>query len=122
MAKVLGVGGVFFRSADPKATRAWYVRVLGLHLKGWGGALFPPLSRGKTVWSLFPTTTDYFAPSSSEVMLNFVVDDLPGMLERAKAEGVSPIGGTEDDNGRFAWVMDPDGRKIELWEPVEPAG
>ena len=116
MAKVLGIGGVFFQTADPAAMQAWYGRVLGFSLESWGGALFPPLPRGKTVWSAFETGSAYFAPSERDVMLNFVVEDLDGVLARAAAEGVPSLGGTEDENGRFAWVIDPDGRKLELWE------
>ena len=121
MARVLGVGGVFFRSADPKSLRAWYVRVLGLELESWGGAMFPPLPIGQTVWSLFPEKTDYFAPSTRDMMINFVVDDLDGVLARAAAEGAASLGGMEEENGRFAWLLDPDGRKIELWEPSAEA-
>ncbi len=122
MARVLGVGGVFLRAADPDALRAWYVRVLGFELEAWGGAKFPPLPRGATVWAPFAAGTEYFAPSSLDVMLNFVVDDLDGVVARVEAEGVTTERGPEDENGRFAYVMDPEGRKLELWEPAPAAG
>ncbi len=118
MAKVLGVGGVFFRTAKGEELRAWYARVLGFELESWGGVMFPPLTKGLTVWSTFPADTKYFAPSERNVMVNFVVDDLEGVLARAQAEGVEVLGRAQEENGRFAWVVDPDGRKIELWEPA----
>lgn len=119
MAKVLGIGGVFFKVEDPGALRDWYRRVLGLAIEDWGGLAFEPLERGVTVWSLFAADTDYFAQSTHDMMINFVVDDLDGMLAHAASEGVAPIGRDDSDgNGRFAWLLDPTGRKIELWEPT----
>lgn len=118
MAKVLGVGGVFFKCADPAAVRDWYRRVLGFEITDFGGALFQPLPVGMTVWSPFAADTKYFAPSTGAVMINFVVDDIDGVLARAEAEGVHALG--RDDQGgigRFAWLMDPAGMKIELWQP-----
>jgi catechol 2,3-dioxygenase-like lactoylglutathione lyase family enzyme len=120
MAKVLGIGGIFYKSPSPKATTAWYKRVLGLEVTDWGGVSFPPLSIGETVWSPFPAETTYFAPSSSNLMINFVVDDLDGVLAHAAAEGVEPLEIKSDDTiGRFASLVDPDGIKIELWQPKE---
>ena len=117
MARVLGIGGIFYRSPAPKATCAWYQRVLGLEITDWGGVSFPPLTLGETVWSPFPADTTYF-PSSSSLMINFVVDDLDGVLAQAAAEGVEPVETTLDDpNGRFAKLIDCDGMKIELWQP-----
>ena len=87
MAKVLGVGGVFLRSADPKALQAWYARVLGIAFESWGGAIFQPLPvGGQTVLSASPEGSKHFAPSTREVMINFVVDDLEGLLAKAAAE------------------------------------
>ena len=115
---VLGVGGVFLRSPDPKALQAWYKRVLGLDVTAWGGVTFPPLPRGKTVWSAFAQDTDHFAPSTREFMINFVVDDIEAAVAKAQAEGVEIIGREDADTfGRFAWLVDPDGTKVELWEP-----
>ncbi|NIA68962.1 VOC family protein [Pelagibius litoralis] len=126
MAKVLGLGGLFMACADPEATKAWYARVLGLQANDYGGfdflqqqavEAFPGAAR--TVFAPFDAKSDYFAPSTLPFMLNLMVDDLDGMLARAKAGGVEPVQPGEDyDYGRFAWLMDPDGRKVELWEPV----
>lgn len=127
MAKVLGVGGVFVKSPDPAALRAWYARVLDFDILDWGGAVFSPDAMASkagagVVWSAFDADTNYFAPSTADVMINFVVDDLDDMLERCRREGVEPEQILPDEpNGRFAHIMDPDGVKIELWEP-KPIG
>ena len=121
MARVLGVGGVFFKAADPAALAEWYRRVLGFEVQEWGGAMFPYPDRGYTVWSPFKADTSYFDPSPHAFMVNFVVEDLDGVLERARAEGAEALGRDDSDpNGRFAWLLDPAGVKVELWEP--PAG
>ena len=118
MARVIGVGGVFPRMGDPVALREWYTRVLGIAFESWGGTAFPALDGGITAFSFFAPSTDYFAPSTREVMLNFVVDDLDGLLAKAETEGVKPLGRDDSDpNGSFAWIMDPAGMKIELWQP-----
>jgi predicted enzyme related to lactoylglutathione lyase len=118
MARVLGIGGVFYKSASPKATREWYQRVLGLEVTAWGGVTFAPLPIGKTVWSPFPADTTHFAPSTSSTMINFVVDDLDGVLLRAAEQGVQPVDVKKDDDfGHFAWLVDGDGMKVELWQP-----
>ncbi|MGA0605391.1 VOC family protein [Phenylobacterium sp. VNQ135] len=120
MAKVLGIGGVFFKAENGEAVGEWYRRVLGVDVSEWGGAMFPPLKRGYQVWSPFKADTNYFDPSRSTFMINFVVDDLDGVLETALAAGVEPLDrNDEDPSGRFAWLMDPAGVKIELWEPPE---
>ena len=116
MAKVLGIGGVFFKTKDVEATKAWYVRVLGFE-PGDYGITFPPLPPGgQTVWSPFSTDTTYFAPSDKPFMLNLAVDDLDGVLARVRAEGVEVLGTQDESYGRFAWIMDPDGLKLELWQ------
>jgi predicted enzyme related to lactoylglutathione lyase len=121
MAKVIGVGGVFFKSKDPAALRQWYARVLGLEIDEWGKFFMPAdmaaHAGAGTVFSPFKADTDYFAPSDKEFMINLAVDDMTGMLARAKAEGVEPVKQQEESYGRFAHIMDPEGRKIELWEP-----
>ena len=123
MARVLGIGGVFFKAEDVSALRAWYARVLGFEMSEWGGASFPPLLRGSTTWSAFPADTDYFSPSTAPVMINFVVDDLDGVLARAADEGVQALGRDDSDpSGRFAWLLDPAGVKVELWEAPAEAG
>jgi catechol 2,3-dioxygenase-like lactoylglutathione lyase family enzyme len=121
MARVLGVGGVFFKAADRAALLDWYRRVLGLELEDWGGAMFPYPDRGFTLLSTFDPDTAYFDPSPHAFMVNLVVDDLDGVLARALAAGVEPLGRDDSDaNGRFAWLLDPAGVKLELWQP--PAG
>ena len=118
MAKVLGIGGVFFKAADPPAVRDWYARVLGFEVTKWGGVIWPHPTVGKSTWSVFNGDSDHFAPSSAPFMVNYIVDDLEGVLAKAKAEGAELVGEpTDDAYGRFAWLMDPVGVKIELWEP-----
>ena len=120
MAKVLGIGGVFFKADDGPSVSDWYRRVLGFEVAEWGGAAFRLPERGYQVWSPFAADTAYFDPSQRGFMVNFIVDDLEGVLARAAAEGVEPTGRDDaDPNGRFAWLMDPAGTKIELWEPNE---
>lgn len=122
MARVLGLGGLFFKSDDPAATREWYARVLGMDIAEWGAFFTPDAAAAHpgagTVFSPFTADTDYFAPSDKEFMFNLMVDDLDGVLAKAAAEGVEPVKLFPDEgNGRFAHVMDPEGRKVELWEP-----
>jgi|SRR6185312_6882766 len=118
MAKILGIGGIFFTCEDPAALREWYARVLGFELAHWGGASFPPQPRGQSTWSPFPANTKYFAPSERGFMINFMVDDLDAVLARAADAGVTPLGRDDQEYGRFAWLLDPAGVKIELWEPA----
>ena len=130
MATTLGVGGIFFHSADPDGLMAWYRDTLGMTLNDYGGAdflhagaarAFPQGAR--TVFSLFKADTDYFAPSDKPFMINQIVDDMVAMLARLAQKGVPLEGEPQDyDYGRFAWVMDPNGTKIELWQPIEPKG
>lgn len=123
MAKVLGIGGLFFKAKDAGATMQWYARVLGLELTDWGGVIFRPAALAAqpgaaTVFNAMAADTDYFEPSAKDFMFNLVVDDLDFMLARCKAEGVEPVKLFPDEGmGRFAHIMDPEGRKIELWEP-----
>ena len=119
MARITGVGGIFFKAADPKALAAWYRDVMGIGVEDWGGALFSPDKQGPPhlVWSPFRQDTDYFAPSAREFMINFCVDDLDGMIAALKGKGVEIIGRDDSDpNGSFAWLLDPAGTKIELWQ------
>ncbi len=120
MAGITGIGGIFIRSRDPKALSAWYRDVLGIALETWGGAIFRqgPKSPPQAVWSAFEEGTQYFVPSTREVMINFAVDNLDAYLAQIEAKGVKPVGKMQTDpNGKFAWILDPDGTKIELWEP-----
>ncbi len=117
MAKVLGVGGVFFKSKDPTQLYAWYQKHLGIE-KGEGPGVSFPKSSDYIVWSIFNSNTDYFAPPSKEYMFNLVVDDLEGALKQVAEGGAEIVGEIECyDNGRFGWFIDPDGNKVELWKP-----
>jgi catechol 2,3-dioxygenase-like lactoylglutathione lyase family enzyme len=128
MASVLGIGGVFLRCADPDALLAWYARVLGFtpdeprwHAFGHRHSLKTFGESACTVLATFPGDSPYLAPSPRGVMLNLMVDDLDGILARAAAEGVRETQPRESHSyGRFGWIMDPEGRKIELWEPAGP--
>ena len=127
MAKVIGLGGLFFLCKDVDATRAWYTRVLGIEIDDYGGSSFSQADAAaqfpqgaRTIWAPFKAESDYFKPSDSDFMINLMVDDLDGMIERIRAEGVLLEGEPMVESyGKFAWVMDPDGRKIELWQPIE---
>lgn len=125
MAQVLGIGGVFFKTQDPKALMDWYARVLGFSPESWGGAVFPSALAGARpgayqVFGPFAADTTYFDPSTNGYMINLMVDDLDGMLAHAASEGVLPQWRNDDDpHGRFAHLIDPQGGKIELWEPKE---
>ncbi|MBW8816372.1 MAG: VOC family protein [Caulobacterales bacterium] len=118
MAKVLGIGGLFVKAQDTAALAEWYGRVLGFE-GGSGHAMWPPPADGFTLWSAFPAATDYFDPSSLPFMLNLRVDDLDGMVARVEAAGETILGRQDESYGRFAWLMDPQGLKIELWEHLE---
>lgn len=126
MANVLGVGGFFYKSRDPAAARDWYTRVLGFGFEPWGGVVFKPQPMAEkpgaaTIWNVMKPDTDYVAPSDRDFMINLVVDDLDAVLARCKGEGVEPLKSFPDEGfGRFAHILDPDGIKIELWQP--PAG
>lgn len=119
MAKVLGIGGVFVKAQDTAALGAWYQRVLGFEVSEYGTAMWPPPADGMTLWSPFKATTDYFDPSTLPFMLNLRVDDIDGMVARVEAAGETILGRQDESYGRFAWVMDPQGLKIELWEHIE---
>lgn len=118
---ITGVGGIFFKSKDPKALAAWYRDVLGLALQPWGGAALPTDAPGHppvVIWSAFPEGSGYFAPSARPFMVNFAVDDMEAFLARLKAKNVTILKRDDSDpSGRFAWILDPDGTKIELWQP-----
>jgi predicted enzyme related to lactoylglutathione lyase len=123
MARITGIGGVFFKANDPKALGAWYQKYLGLSFEDWGGAILKwpddkAEDKGLTVWSLAERESQWFAPSASSFMINYRVDDMEGLLEQLRAGGVAIHQGPEKhENGKFAWVMDPEGNKVELWEP-----
>ena len=122
MKRVTGIGGIFFKSTDPAALGAWYKEHLGIDVQAWGGAAFDwkgpdnPEGTGTTAWSLFAADTDHFAPSTSPFMINYRVDDLHALLAALRAEGV-PVDEKVDESefGKFGWVIDPEGNKVELW-------
>lgn len=127
MKRVTGIGGIFFKSKDPKALSAWYQTHLGIDVQSWGGAAFTwngpdnPTGVGTTVWNAFPAETTYFAPGTASFMVNYRVADLHALLTALRSEGVQVEEKVEESEfGKFGWVIDPDGNKIELWEP--PAG
>jgi len=124
MAKVLGIGGIFFKSPDPQRLYQWYSQWLGLTVEVEAGVSFVsffPLTmpkNGYTVWSVFESSTTYFSPSENDFMFNLVVDNLEEALRQVKAGGAQVVGEVEKNAyGQFGWFMDPDGNKVELWEP-----
>jgi catechol 2,3-dioxygenase-like lactoylglutathione lyase family enzyme len=121
MAKVTGLGGVFYKVQDSAATARWYKEVLGIG--GEWGATFPfsASPEGYTVLSPFKATTDYFAPSEAAFMINLRVDDLDAMIPELEAKGIEILGRQEEEYGKFAWILDCDGIKLELFQQVGPA-
>lgn len=124
MAKVKGIGGVFFLSrGDAKALSSWYEKHLGMQLEDFGAAILKweddtAEDNGLTVWHVADSSSDWFSPSESRFMVNYRVDDLEAMVEQLTAAGIEILKGPEyHENGAFAWIMDPEGNKIELWEP-----
>ena len=127
MKRVTGIGGIFFKAKDPKALGAWYRDHLGIDVQAWGGAALDwvtpenPTGTGTTAWSLFGQDSSHFAPSSAPFMVNYRVADLHGLLAALRAEGCAVEDKIdESEYGKFGWVIDPEGNKVELWEP--PAG
>jgi predicted enzyme related to lactoylglutathione lyase len=120
MQRVLGIGGVFFKARDPRGLAEWYREHLGVSVADWGGAVFKNSEDvvGSTVWSPFAADTAYFEPSTQPFMLNFRVADLDAMLAQLRAGGVDVDARVEQSEfGRFGWAMDPEGNRIELWQP-----
>lgn len=126
MRRATGIGGIFFKAKDPQALGAWYRDHLGLKVEEWGGVAFRwaednPNGTGTTIWNPFKDDTAYFAPSTASFMVNFRVADLHALLAALRAEGCQVDEKVEESEyGKFGWVVDPEGNKIELWEP--PAG
>ncbi len=127
MKRVTGIGGVFFKAKNPERMRDWYKQHLGIDVQEWGGAAFrwvdadgTPLG-GTTAWAVKPDQPDTFAPSTASFMVNYRVADLNALLKALKQEGCNVLDKTdESEYGKFGWVIDPEGNKVELWEP--PAG
>lgn len=122
MARVIGLGGVFFKSRDPDALKKWYIEHLGAPETEDPGISFPIVDHpddGYTVFAPFKSETDYFQPSTRDFMINLVVDDLEGVLKRVADGGGTLIGEPKDyDFGKFGWILDPEGNKVELWQPM----
>ncbi|SIQ49146.1 hypothetical protein SAMN05421546_1285 [Solilutibacter tolerans] len=123
MERVTGIGGIFFKSSNPKSLGDWYKKHLGLDVTDWGGALFrwggDGSTRGTTVWSPFSEDTTYMEPGKSPFMINFRVADLESLLAALRSEGCTVMEKSESsEQGKFGWVIDLDGNKIELWEPA----
>lgn len=129
MGKVTGIGGVFLKCEDATKMNEWYSKHLGIPVTKWGGATFQwrtledPENLGSTAWCTFAKDTDYMQPSEKPFMINYRVENLTELLEQLKAEGIEMVGAIQEfEYGRFAWIMDPEGHKIELWEPVPVDG
>ncbi len=125
MKRVTGIGGIFFKAQDPVALRAWYKDHLGIDVQDWGGAAFTwtdadgkPFA-GTTIWNVSASGSDTFAPSASSFMVNYRVADLQALLAALRAEGCNVLKVEESVYGKFGWVLDPEGNKVELWEPPE---
>jgi predicted enzyme related to lactoylglutathione lyase len=127
MKRVTGIGGIFFKAKDPVVLREWYRQHLGINVEEWGGAAFPwtgpdnPDGTGTTAWSIFKESSTYFAPSQAPFMVNYRVEDLHSLLAALRSEGCTVDDKVDESElGKFGWVMDPEGNRIELWQP--PAG
>lgn len=126
MKRVTGIGGIFFTAKDPVALRAWYQKHLGVDVQEWGGTAFRwsdesgiPTA-GTTVWSIAGGSKDQFAPSTSSFMVNYRVANLAELLQALRSEGCHVLEKTDDSEyGKFGWVMDPEGNKVELWQAPE---
>ncbi|MGB5236496.1 MAG: VOC family protein [Flavobacteriaceae bacterium] len=123
--RITGLGGFFFKSKNPDAIKNWYKKHLGLNTDSYGCTFWWKDSSGKdcsTQWSPFSEQTEYFNPSPKEFMMNFRVENLEVLLVLLKEEGVTIVGNVEEfEYGKFGWILDPEGNKIELWEPIDEA-
>ncbi len=126
--RVTGIGGIFIKARDPEALREWYRRHLGVAIETWGGTAFrwhrpdAPEPDGMTVWSIMPETSNYFDPSPARFMVNYRVRDLDAVLKALREEGCDVDEKTErSEFGAFGWVMDPEGHRVELWQPPAAA-
>ena len=126
MKRVTGIGGIFFKAKDPVALRAWYQRHLGIDVLEWGGAAFSWTDEGgkptggTTIWSVGAADGDDFAPSTAPFMINYRVADLAALLDALRREGCHVLDRTDTSEfGKFGWVIDPEGNKVELWQPPE---
>jgi predicted enzyme related to lactoylglutathione lyase len=125
--RVTGIGGIFFIAKDPEAMRNWYRKHLGIDVQDWGGTAFTwtdargEAYKGTTAWSIGAADSDHLVPGTSTFMVNYRVENLAELLRELRAEGCNVLDKTDDSEyGKFGWLMDPEGNKVELWEP--PAG
>ena len=124
MQRVTGIGGIFFKAQNPEALREWYRTHLGIDVQDWGGHKFEwgGSQDGATVWCVFESDTEYFAPSHAPFMINYRVANLAQVLDALRAEGCTVDDSMQElEYGKFGWVMDPEGNRIELWEPPAEA-
>jgi predicted enzyme related to lactoylglutathione lyase len=121
MKRATGIGGVFFRAKDPAALSAWYGAHLGVPFEGDMGGVFrwreSDGADAMTIWSPFENDTTYFGDAAQQVMINYRVADMDGLLEALRAEGVTIADRKDEPYGKFAWIVDPEGNRVELWEP-----
>ena len=124
MRRVSGIGGIFFKAKDPARLREWYRIHLGIEIQEWGGAAFEwqgaanPSGGGTTVWNVFEESSSYFAPSHAAFMINYRVQDLHAVLAALRNEGCQVDDKVDESEfGKFGWVMDPEGNRVELWQP-----
>jgi predicted enzyme related to lactoylglutathione lyase len=126
MQRVTGIGGIFFTASDPAALQAWYKKHLGIDVQEWGGTAFVwadengNAKKGTTIWSIGAAATNHFAPSIATFMINYRVADLAALLKALRAEGCNVLDKMDDSEyGKFGWVIDPEGNKVELWQPPD---
>lgn len=126
MKRVTGIGGIFFKARNPAVLGAWYRKHLGIDVQDWGGTAFPWTDEagnptgGMTIWSVGSIDSDPFAPSTAPFMINYRVADLAALLEVLREEGCEVLEKRDDSEyGKFGWVMDPEGNKVELWQPPD---
>jgi predicted enzyme related to lactoylglutathione lyase len=124
MKRVTGIGGIFFKAKDPQGLAQWYGKHLGVPVQAWGGAMFRwqspenPEGVGTTLWTPFEQSSTYFGPAGSSFMVNFRVHDLHALIEALREEGCAVDAKIEESEyGKFGWVTDPEGNRVELWEP-----
>jgi predicted enzyme related to lactoylglutathione lyase len=124
MRRVTGIGGIFFQAKDPVALRAWYKKHLGVDVQEWGGTAFVWAdadgnpTKGTTVWSIGAADGNHFAPGKAPFMINYRVENLSELLQALREEGCEVLDRMDDsDYGKFGWVIDPEGNKVELWQP-----
>lgn len=130
MKRVTGLGGVFFKTSDPQKMKDWYQQHLGMKMDAYGHTFQwleldhrEATTPASTIWSPFKNDSTYFSPSEKPFMLNYRVENLVELLKVLREEGVTIVGEMQEYSyGKFGWILDPDGNKIELWEPLEDAG